>query len=54
MGCHGTAGTSVAMVPGIEDTAQWLKHKPYTTLDFNQQYALAKRNYETAIPKKEK
>lgn len=46
MGCHGTAGTSAGMVPGVMSTEQWrglLAH----ALDFGQQFALAKRNFET-------
>jgi hypothetical protein len=46
MGCHGTAGTSVNMVPGIISTDQW-REVMNGALDFGQQFALAKRNFET-------
>lgn len=53
MGCHGVAGTKVGMVPGVTSTFQWqtlLKEQP-APMDFGQQFALAKANYETK-PKK--
>lgn len=46
LSCHGAAGTTVKMVPGIKDFAEYSQIK-HTGLDFSQQLALAKRNYET-------
>ena len=46
MSCHGAAGTTVKMVPGVKDFDQYLKYKD-AGMDFSQQMALAKRNYET-------
>lgn len=45
--CHGTAGTQVSMVPGVMTNSQYLKVKG-DGLDFSQQLALARRNFETA------
>ena len=53
MSCHGAAGTSVKMVPGIKDFEHYEKVKA-KGLDFSQQMALAKRNYETRIGQKKK
>lgn len=46
LSCHGAAGTSVSMVPGIKDFNGYRNVKA-SGLDFSQQLALAKRNYET-------
>lgn len=51
LSCHGAAGTSVKMVPGVKDFDQYLKIKD-KGLDFSQQMALAKRNYETRYGQK--
>lgn len=46
LSCHGAAGTMLRMVPGVKDFTQYTKIKT-STLDFSQQLALAKKNYET-------
>lgn len=46
LSCHGAAGTSVSMVPGIKDF-KGFSYVKNQGLDFSQQLALAKRNYET-------
>lgn len=46
LSCHGAAGTPVSMVPGVKDFAGYQNVKS-RGLDFSQQLALAKRNYET-------
>ena len=51
LGCHGTAGTTQGMVPGIKDFADYERVRS-TTLDFSQQLALAKKNYETRAGQK--
>lgn len=51
LSCHGAAGTSVKMVPGVKDFDQYMKIKD-KGLDFSQQMALAKRNYETRYGQK--
>lgn len=51
MGCHGAAGTKAAMIPGFLSMKMFEPHKGTTMLDFNQQLALAKANYETEIAK---
>jgi hypothetical protein len=51
LSCHGAAGTSVSMVPGIKDF-NGFKNVKDRGLDFSQQLALAKRNYETRIGQK--
>lgn len=51
MSCHGAAGTTVKMVPGMKDFDHYLKVRE-TGLDFSQQMALAKRNYETRYGQK--
>lgn len=52
LGCHGAAGTSAPMAPGFLSMKMF---EPFQNssimLDFNQQLALAKANYETEIPK---
>ena len=48
LGCHGTAGTKIPMAPGtMKNTDYTGKVRNSTHLDFSQQVALAKRNYET-------
>ena len=49
LGCHGTAGTHVAMAPGFTSNAMYSATMASTpsNLDFSQQLALAKRNAET-------
>lgn len=47
MGCHGQAGTSASMVPGFLSKGQFQSFIGKPNLDFNQQLALAKRNFET-------
>lgn len=49
LGCHATAGTSVPMAPGIMSNADFQAKvlRPGKHLDYSQQVALAKRNYET-------
>ncbi len=47
MGCHATAGTTAAMVPGFLSQNMFAPFVGKTTLDFNQQFALAKSNFET-------
>ncbi|MGZ3689995.1 MAG: hypothetical protein ACXVAX_00740 [Pseudobdellovibrio sp.] len=51
LSCHGSAGTTVKMVPGVKDDSGYsqIKNKG---LDFSQQLALAKRNYETRAGQK--
>lgn len=48
LGCHGAAGTDVKMAPGVLTAEQFRQIKGQrVTLDFGQQFAFAKRNYET-------
>jgi hypothetical protein len=48
MGCHATAGTMQPMAPGVTTTKEWRDHvESGLAMDFGQQFALAKRNYET-------
>ena len=51
MGCHGTAGTAYytqfKMVPGVLDDAMFAASRKVFNLDFSQQLAFAKRNFET-------
>lgn len=49
LGCHGTAGTTVSMSPGFLSFNMFEPYKEKITLDFNQQLALARANYETHI-----
>ncbi len=51
MSCHGAAGTSTKMVPGVKDFKEYAKIRE-SGLDFSQQLALAKRNYETRAGQK--
>lgn len=53
LSCHGVAGSSVKMVPGIKDFAHYKKVRA-KGLDFSQQMALAKRNYETRFGQRKK
>lgn len=48
LGCHGAAGTGASMIPGFLSMKMLEPYKENLTLDFNQQLALAKDNYETA------
>ena len=57
LGCHATAGIPgnvIPMAPGVMSTKRWRElkreHKA-TMLDFGQQFALAKRNFETPSPR---
>jgi hypothetical protein len=47
LGCHGTAGTTASMVPGFMSEEMFRPFIGKTMLDFNQQLALARSNYET-------
>ena len=51
LSCHGVAGTSAKMVPGVKDFNHYMTIKD-KGLDFSQQMALAKRNYETRYGQK--
>lgn len=46
LSCHGAAGTSTKMVPGVEHFNSYSSLRNLS-LDFSQQLALAKRNFET-------
>jgi len=50
LGCHGTAGTRVFMAPGFMSRASYLPYREQA-LEFSQQLALARRNYETRAKK---
>ena len=52
LSCHGAAGTTTKMVPGVKDFNLYGKIKK-SALDFSQQLALAKRNFETRAGQKE-
>ncbi len=47
LSCHGVAGSSFKMVPGIQSFDDFVKKVGFGGLDFSQQFALARRNYET-------
>ncbi len=47
LGCHGAAGTTAKMIPGFLSMRMFTPHEKNLQLDFNQQFALAKENYET-------
>ena len=47
LSCHGAAGTTTRMVPGVRDFAHYRAIRAKGTLDFSMQLAFAKRNYET-------
>jgi len=50
LSCHAVAGTNKAMAPGVTSTAMWRQLKKDNAdkvLDFGQQFALARRNFET-------
>ena len=50
LGCHGTSGLDgKAMVPGFLSNKEWLPKTKH--LDFSQQFALGKRNFETSFDK---
>lgn len=51
MGCHATAGHSVSMVPGFLSEKMYEPFHGQPNLDFNQQVALARRNFETEVGK---
>ncbi len=50
LGCHGPAGTQARMVPGFLSLSMFEPFRNVPNLDFNQQLALAKSNFETYIP----
>ncbi len=50
LSCHGTAGTRLAMAPGIMKNPDWLRVRD-TALDLSQQLALARRNFQTQSSK---
>lgn len=50
LGCHAAAGTSAKMVPGFLSMKMYEPFIATKALDFSQQLALAKANFETAIP----
>jgi len=49
MGCHATAGTGMPMAPGLEtnEALSGFIKNPKRFMDYSQQLALAKRNFET-------
>lgn len=47
LGCHGAAGTGAKMIPGFLSMRMFEPYQKNTVLDFNQQFALAKDNFET-------
>ena len=47
LGCHGAAGTGASMIPGFLSMRMYEPYQQKPALDFNQQFALAKENYET-------
>lgn len=47
LSCHGAAGTSTKMVPGVKDYEHYRKIMSKGSMDFSMQLAFAKRNYET-------
>ena len=49
LSCHGTAGTKVKMSPGFMSAAEWNSANKTGMLDFSQQIALAKRNFQTEL-----
>lgn len=51
MGCHATAGHAVSMVPGFLSEKMYEPFHGQPNLDFNQQVALARRNFETEVGK---
>jgi len=51
LGCHGAAGTGAKMIPGFLSMRMFEPYQKSTQLDFNQQFALAKENYETDMEK---
>lgn len=50
LGCHAAAGTEAKMVPGFLSMKMFEPFANTPALDFSQQLALAKANYETSIP----
>lgn len=51
LGCHGTSGIEgMPMVPGFLTNTEWIPKAKH--LDFSQQFALGKRNFETSFEKK--
>ena len=51
MSCHAAAGTRLRMSPGATSFAEYLRVKA-PALDFSQQFALARRNYQTMVKAK--
>lgn len=51
LGCHATAGHPVSMVPGFLSEKMFDPFHGKFSLDFNQQVALARRNFETEVGK---
>lgn len=49
LGCHAAAGTTAAMIPGFLSARMWEPFRGKPALDFNQQFALAKQNFETNL-----
>ncbi|WP_413290109.1 hypothetical protein [Bdellovibrio sp. HCB337] len=49
LGCHAAAGTGASMIPGFLSARMWEPFLGKPALDFNQQFALAKENYETTF-----
>lgn len=47
LSCHGAAGTSTKMVPGVKDYGHYRNIKNKGSMDFSMQLAFAKRNFET-------
>lgn len=47
MGCHGTAGTNVSMVPGFLNNNQYAPFKTKSNLDFNQQLSMSRSYWQT-------
>lgn len=51
LGCHATAGHAASMVPGFLSEKMYDPFHGKPNLDFNQQVALARRNFETEVGK---
>ncbi len=49
IGCHATAGTKTPMSPGFMNSILWNSERKRPHLDFSQQLALAKRNFQTQL-----
>ncbi len=46
LGCHGTAGTAIRIIPGVESLSQWQANKQ-NNLDFSMQLKDAREHYES-------